>query len=203
MTSDNLLCHVFDRSIQITNCGAITWIHNVAKIFKMYMFNIDTLYSKTLLKSTMMAVSNIRWKSSVSDSLNHPGLRLYKSFKNSVYFEPYLFIKNFKVRQAIAKLRLSCHMLEIENGRQNNVKLETRLCTYCKMNVIESEINSFIYCTYYEKESNRFYSKLILNTDNMASAKLFLHLLLSRDLQHLSLLGKYIQTCFKNRSDSL
>ena len=198
-----MLCHVFDRSIQITNCGAITWIHNVVKIFKMYMCNVDTLYSKTLLKSTMMAVSNIRWKSSVSDSLNHPGLRLYKSFKNSVYFEPYLFIKNVKVRQAIAKLRLSCHMLEIEKGRHKNVKLEKRLCTYCKMNVIESEIHFLIDCSYYENERNRFYSKLNINIDNMSSDEIFLHLLLSRDLQHLSLLGKYIQTCFKKRCDSL
>ena len=114
-----------------------------------------------------------------------------------------MFIKNFKVRQAIAKLRLSCHMLEIEQGRHKNVKLENRLCTYCKMNVIESEIHFLIDCSYYENERNRFYSKLNINIDNMSSDEIFLYLLLSRDIQHLSLLGKYIQTCFKKRCDSL
>ncbi len=52
----------------------------------------------------------------------------YKTHKNRIFFEPYLqIITNRKYRRMLAKLRLSDHCLEIENGRNRRPQIERKL----------------------------------------------------------------------------
>ena len=48
----------------------------------------------------------------------HLTLKLYSNFKNNVFLEENLNdIKDIKYRQALAKIRISAHSLQIEKGR--------------------------------------------------------------------------------------
>ena len=45
-------------------------------------------------------------------------LKLYSNFKNNVFLEEYLNdIKNIKFRQALTKIRISAHSLQIKKGK--------------------------------------------------------------------------------------
>ena len=46
--------------------------------------------------------------------------------------EPYLNILNFKQRQALTKLRIENHRLEIELGRHKNINAADQICKICK-----------------------------------------------------------------------
>jgi hypothetical protein len=51
----------------------------------------------------------------------------------------YTFLNDFKVRQAICKIRISAHPLMIEIGRYKNLETEERLCKLCITLKIEDE----------------------------------------------------------------
>ena len=52
--------------------------------------------------------------SKINDSVNNPGLRLYKLFKFDFRCEPYLQnVKQFKHRKMFTKLRTNSHLLEM------------------------------------------------------------------------------------------
>ena len=69
-------------------------------------------------------------------------LRTYRLFKQNFNFEPYL---NFKQRQALTKLRIGNHCLEIELGRHKNIKAADRICKICKDGV-EDETHFLVKC---------------------------------------------------------
>jgi hypothetical protein len=68
-------------------------------------------------------------------------LRTYRLFKQNFNFEPYLNILDFKQRQALTKLRIGNHLLEIELGRHKNIKAADRICKIYKDGV-EDELTS-------------------------------------------------------------
>ena len=48
--------------------------------------------------------------------------------RNILLEKKYIFLNDFKVRQAICKIRISAHPLMIEIGRCKNLETEERLC---------------------------------------------------------------------------
>ena len=76
-------------------------------------------------------------------------LRTYRLFKQNFNFEPYLNILNFKQRQALTKLRIGNHRLEIELGRHKNIKAADRICKICKDGV-EDETHFLVKCKKFE-----------------------------------------------------
>ena len=55
----------------------------------------------------------------------------YKLFKTDFKFDKYLdAVKDNRYRQALIKLRISSHSLEIERGRYNKSDVKERLCPY-------------------------------------------------------------------------
>ena len=77
-------------------------------------------------------------------------LQSYCTFKEDIQSEPYLdFIRPNKYKVALSRLRLSSHSLAIETGRSTGTAREDRLCIYCNMNAIESEIHFTLACPHY------------------------------------------------------
>ena len=76
-------------------------------------------------------------------------LRTYALFKTEIGMEDYLqWIKNFRIRSQVTKLRLSNHHLAIETGRHNVPKVprEERFCIFCP-NHVEDEYHFLFKCS--------------------------------------------------------
>ena len=73
-------------------------------------------------------------------------------------------------RSLLAQIRLGILPLHVETGRFRNIKdditgnyrktkLEERLCTVCKLNLIEDEFHFVCVCRKYEKERNVMFER--------------------------------------------
>ena len=92
-----------------------------------------------------------------------PVLRTYVSFKQEHEFEHYLLlVRDFGLRNALSKFRLSSHNLEIEKGRHSRPKIpaQDRKCTKCNKNVVEDEIHFLFECDLYTSERRVLLNKL-------------------------------------------
>jgi len=58
---------------------------------------------------------------------------------------------SIKLRQAIARYRVSSHHLEVEEGRWKGVKRQNRICRLCDSGSIENEYHVFISCSCYQQ----------------------------------------------------
>lgn len=66
----------------------------------------------------------------------YSSFKLYAEIKTHVYKENYLTnVHNELYRKFLSCLRLSCHNLPIVIGRYNNLNVNDRLCTKCKITV--------------------------------------------------------------------
>ena len=102
----------------------------------------DTIFIHfNVIKYRIPDVYKQNWHTRICNSNR---LTSYILYKDSVAMETYLeTIHVNKFRISLSKFRLSSHDLAIEKGRYNNINRENRLCTYCKMNVIENEFHFF------------------------------------------------------------
>ena len=71
----------------------------------------------------------------------------YFTFKEHFIREKYTFLNDFKVWEAICKIRISAHPLMIEVDRYR--KLGNRLCKLCITQRIEDEYHFLIDCLIY------------------------------------------------------
>ena len=131
-------------------------------------------------------------------------LRFYSILKKDIGRENYLTdITNFKHRQALTKLRLSAHSLEIETGRHKNknkkdkTKREDRICPLCKVG-IEDETHFLIKCPVYN-EARMKHIQPLLNLHDIAvdQAK---HVMMQDDLKPTA---KFIYEAFTLRETSV
>ena len=77
-------------------------------------------------------------------------LTLYKEVKQNFELSPYLKIMNKKkLRNALAKLRLSSHHLNIETGRHRNIERSQRKCILCNSQDLEDEYHFSLICPAY------------------------------------------------------
>ena len=93
-------------------------------------------------------------------------LRTCSKFKLVYEMEPYILNKNFKQRQAVSKLRISDHKLQIELGRYHKPSLELseRTCPFCP-NKIEDEYHFVTECPMYNEERHRTKTSLTQKSD--------------------------------------
>ena len=82
-------------------------------------------------------------------------LRTYRLFKQNFNFKPYLNILNFKQSQALTKLRIGNHRLEIELGRHKNIKAADQICKICK-DEVEDETHFLVKCKNFENIRNPY-----------------------------------------------
>ena len=180
----------------LSELGAKTWLNETYQIKDSY--NIDQS-NINIIKTTIRQKLTMTWEENISDIETNPGLRLYSKIKYKLCPESYLNITNYKIRNAIAKIRLSSHTLQIEKGRHINISLSNRKCIFCKSNSIEDEVHFLFECDNYTNERSEFMKSLDIPL-NMTSSDIFILLFNSTDLFILSKLGKFIIKCFKKRN---
>ena len=133
-----------------------------------------------------------------------PILRTYRMFKHNFESEKYLHnVLDDRYRTAIAKLRTSSHVLEIERGRHAKPKIATHLrtCTVC--HTIEDEEHFVTACEINESERKELHRK-IENIyplfKNMNERQMFLYLMSNKDRQVQKWFGKFIYHSFITRN---
>ena len=87
-------------------------------------------------------------------------------------------LDNYKHRQAISKIKLSSHKLNIERGRYSGVPRQNRKCELCNKNDLEDEFHFMLVCdlysdlrkenspTYYVNRPSMFKFIKLLNVTN-------------------------------------
>jgi hypothetical protein len=100
------------------------------------------------------------WKRKLNNDIRKTGgnkLRTYRLFKHNLSLEPYLsLVENIEHRQALTRLRVSNHKLQIEIGRHSGINIEERKCKDCF--VLEDEKHFLLSCKRNEAERNKFYN---------------------------------------------
>ena len=98
-------------------------------------------------------------------------------------------------RQAIAKLRCSSHILEIERGRHTNPKtpVAERLCCIC--HEIEDEKHFVLHCSINAREREDVYTKIDQTDDDfrlLDDEEKFVYILKNTNKNCLTWLGEFL-----------
>ena len=115
--------------------------------------------------------------------------------RNILLEKKYTFLNDFKVRQAIYKIRISAHPLTIEIGRYKNLETEERLCKLCTTQKIEDEYHFLIDCPIYNNSRKICYhkiSELCSNFNNMSDKSKLYYLFTNEDLSIINIFGNCI-----------
>ena len=173
-------------------------IHSYADSMQnMYDFNQNILreskYKESFTKKMITYFIEI-WRKSLSNSRK---LQLYSKIKSNYEPEQYLnAIKNEKLKKSLTKLRVSNHILMIEQGRYQNPKLsrEQRFCPICVRNGTE----------YVEDESHLIcdcpaYNDLRENLFELVNDKMQINLSsLSQEIQTFTILNPDSSKCYQD-----
>ena len=135
----------------------------------------------------------------------------HREIKNNYQVENYLtLITKLAHRISLTRLRLGCHALRIQTGKNENrgalIPVEERTCLVCKEDCIEHEQHFLMYCrgyttlrrelhshisnvdTYYNSLSDNEKTRYLLKAENKITSKI---------------IGKYIHLMFKKRKEIL
>jgi exonuclease III len=173
--------------------------------------NLSEGQMSKIIKSHITETIDQEWHMSLQDdNRKKPGgkkLRLYRQFKRTYLFEPYLkMITNKCHRIDLCKLRTSCHPLLIEQGRYQNIEVNNRLCTLCNQNKIETEDHFLLECSLYHDERKAFLQSLLVNyptLKNHTSIQLFIWLMSCEDITVCRNTAKLISECFAKRKRNI
>ena len=152
------------------------WYKCVSEILRFFNIDINNIIgkSKYILKQRVfpLIIKKYKdiWKNELfSDSRSGKGgnkLRTYRLFKDKFGYEAYLNWGNFCQRRLITKFRISCHNLEIEQGRYKNVPADQRICKLCNQNV-EDEIHFLLECNSLSQIRKVIIDEIILKYPNL------------------------------------
>ena len=144
-----------------------------------------------------------KWLREINDTSKNSSLRTYCQLKSEFKLDPYLvLIKNYQYRNALSRLRVNSHLLEIERGRHTVpiTPIDKRICSYCS--VIETEFHFVTECLLFNDERQVLFSNIsnkfpeFSQLDNVCKFKLMLTF---PDEELLSLVGKFVFKCFEKR----
>ena len=151
------------------------------------------------LKTYMDQIFHSEWRIRLEDSTKG---ETYRSFKNNMAFEPYLFITNRKERVSLTKLRISDHKLGIEEGRRCRpiTPREQRTCTMCTSE-IDNECHFLLNCKLHShKELIDKTVSLYPQFNALDNSQKFIYIMSQEDPNLITLLAKSVQTSFKFRA---
>jgi len=122
------------------------WLSDVRKLLNGPVFSevwifwdsvINPPYFVNQLTLRLTDLNITEWRKCVSKSTS---LTLYKELQDNFELFPYLRkLDLFKHRQCLSKLRLSSHVLNIEQGKHRNIPRNMRKCTLCNNDEIKDE----------------------------------------------------------------
>ena len=144
-------------------------------------------------------------QTSMESIKNSNRMKVLSLLKQTPGTEVYLDeVKNTKHRQAMSKLRLSSHQLEIERGRWyngsgNGSDSEERFCNYCQSlghSVVEDEIHFLLHCPMSTELRENLLPRETLNDIALSDSEKFVNIMTCSDLQSTA---KFIHLAFENR----
>ena len=147
MSNENLAKKALNENIALRS----NWICTVEKLLNLLnLTNYTDSANKFQInvKKNTQALFNDWWNNTIRCDSGR--LNFYNTVKQELYFEEYLNLPNFHTRKAIAQIRCSDHVLEIEKGRQKKIPRAYRLCKLCDKRVIESEVHFLVECDFYD-----------------------------------------------------
>ena len=165
----------FDQTSQINNLEMLTRHH-----ITQHVTNMKNKYS-------------LFWKHKLTNS---PKLHFLSTFKSEFKIEEYLNqVNNPTYRRLLTQFRVSCHTLNIEQGRYRKIPREQRFCEFCDAHEIEDEFHFSLSCKYYEqqrKDLNSILKTKMKTPINFETNDDLLYLLSSNDPDLVNIFSKYI-----------
>ena len=138
------------------------------------------------------------WHSRLEESSRAVFYRSFASFQ----FQPYLeHLTVNKFSQALSKIRVSSHRLEIEAGRwvrPHSTPINDRKCLVCQ--VLEDEYHFIIECQRYTELRRKYIPIYYYRRPSMLK---FLELINTTNVRYLKNLGSYIYHALKTRTEQL
>ena len=141
-----------------------------------------------MFKQRLLDTFKQQWFNYLSNS---SPLCLYKHFKTSFGYEPYLNILPQKERYYFSRFRLSAHNLHIVTGRytKNRVDRSLRVCLVCKNGDIEDEYHFVLKCSAYSDIRKNYINPFYYNNPNVHK---FILLMKCSDEHTIKYLSKYV-----------
>ena len=120
MNKGSLVKQVYHELRSLHDQGFNTWVTRMHKLADDYQMNLSQDPAKFHHNCKIVVRTNYikQWEANMADLDRNPILRTYRYIKWSFKIEPYLYLINdHRYRHAIAQLRTSSHILDIERGR--------------------------------------------------------------------------------------
>ena len=117
----------------------------------------------------------------------------------SFHFQPYLeHINVYKFSQALSKLWVSSHCLEIEAGRWVSITVNDRKCAVCQ--VLEDEYHFVLECRMYTELRPKYIPRYYWRRPRMFK---FVELINTSNTRYLKNLGVFVYQALKTRTQQL
>ena len=133
-------------------------------------------------------------------------LRTFYIFKSVFHKEVYLdVVKDRSHQQALTKLRISAHKLELENGRYSKKSMTDRLCKTCSQNKVEDESHFICDCSCYQSERYKLFDCIKQETpyfSSLSSSGKMIWLMTCENSCILKIFAKFVYTCFSLRESA-
>ena len=204
MKPESLVSYVYIELERLNACGFKTWLGKAWELASSY--NLDICSELNLFKSRskdiIMNKFKQDWQNSINNNILNPITRTYKTFKTEPKFEAYLDITdNINLRKTLTRFRTSSHALQIELGRQTNIKAEQRFCPICK-NKVEDEFHFLIECPFYNDNRKIMYDAFsdVRGFYYLSNYDIFHTILSSSTKCHILGLAKYLHESFNKRA---
>lgn len=207
--TDGLLydAYVCNKDLHLNNI--VSWyssIEFILKEFDLRNLNMSLTSLCNLTKDKLCKSFQKFWYDFRQDTLEseHGKLITYFSFKHSFGREKYLDLKEFKLRQALCKIRISAHPLQVETDRYSKKYIEKakRICKHCNLDKVEDEEHFILECPKYNSERLQFFNTISSFFDNFINLNIstkFNWLFIQEDVKLLKVFATYLNNCLDIR----
>jgi len=203
LSDDLIVKQVYNSLLNLHNIGFHTWVTDINRLLNEY--TLSHLWQEEIvnvnIKQHILQSYKDEWKDTMSSDTLYPIMRTYRMIKTVFGLEPYLQLREYNIRKALSKLRMSSHPLAIERGRYTRPKtpIEERLCVLCVKGAIENEEHFISVCSFYNNERNMLQRNIssLLGQDGVTYD--FITLLKHTDPDILLYVGKFINVCMQKR----
>ncbi len=152
--SNNIILHtVYNMNVEECHKGHIHWALRTTQLLTDngygYVFNNPSSVCVTSFicqfRDRLIDTFKQEWYGILSKS---SVLDMYRVFKPTLFYEPYLDMLPRNLRVHLVKLRISVHPLRIQTGRyaRNNTPRNERYCLCCNSRDIEDEFHFVCIC---------------------------------------------------------
>ena len=147
-----------------------TWTSWIKQFLSKYGFGYpwlqkpnDKNFFKNILSKIVKRLEDCTSQEFFSTLKSQSKRRTYLKYKLVYEMKPYILNPNLRQRQAVSKLRISDHKLQIELGMYHklSIELNERTCPFCP-NKIEDKYHFIAECPMYNDERHRIKTTLSL-----------------------------------------